>query len=99
MARQARLHNGSWGILAVDMRVRVLAFARLRELLGGSVREVEMPAGAVAGDVWTHLERACPQLHTLKSSTRLARAGRVVLSDEPLYEGDEIALLPPVGGG
>ena len=36
----------------------------------------------------------------LASTTRIARNGRVVaLLDEELADGDEIALLPPVGGG
>lgn len=81
------------------MRVRVLAFARLRELLGGSSHEVEVPEGANAGAVWAELLRRCEGIAELAESTRIARNGRVVSRNELVSEGDEVALLPPVGGG
>ncbi len=81
------------------MRVRVLAFARLRELLGGSSHEVEVSAGASAADVWNELSRRCAGMAELTESTRIARNGRIVMRTEPVDDGDEIALLPPVGGG
>lgn len=81
------------------MRVRVLAFARLRELLGGSSHDVEVQAGAQTADVWNQLVQCCPAIGELTESTRLARNGRIVTNHEPVSEGDEVALLPPVGGG
>jgi molybdopterin synthase catalytic subunit len=81
------------------MRVHVLAFARLRELLDAAERSLELPAGARAGEAWAALVRACPALEGEGSTTRFARNGRLVAFDEPLADGDELALLPPVGGG
>jgi molybdopterin synthase catalytic subunit len=81
------------------MRVAVAAFAGLRELLAGSAPELELPAGANVGDAWSALERRYPALAPLAASTRLARNGRLAAPHEPLNEGDELALLPPVGGG
>ena len=80
------------------MRVRVLAFARVRELLGPP-REIELPSGATAGTLWDDLAKTCDALPQLAQSTRIARNGRVVGRSETLEEGDEIALLPPAGGG
>ena len=80
------------------MSIRVLAFARLRELLGAAC-ELQLPAGSTAGDLWETLAASCTDLRGLASSTRIARNGRLVTSSEVLAEGDEIALLPPVGGG
>ena len=76
----------------------MLGFARLRELLGAP-REVELPPGATVATLWDVLGSTCDALPELAGSTRVARNGRVVNAAEPLVEGDEVALLPPVGGG
>jgi len=76
----------------------VLAFAQVRELLGPA-REVELPAGSTAALLWDELSKTCTGLTALAESTRIARNGRVVNRGETLHEGDEIALLPPAGGG
>jgi len=81
------------------MTVVVHAFARIREILGAASHERELPAGATAGDVWLALARDYPDLEPLRRSTRLVRAGALVAADEPLRDRDELALLPPFGGG
>jgi molybdopterin converting factor subunit 1 len=81
------------------MRVRVVAFARLRELLGGSSHELDMPAGATTTDVWNALVQRCAELRQFEDSTRIARNGRLTAQKENVTDGDEVALLPPVGGG
>jgi molybdopterin converting factor small subunit len=82
---------------APSIKVKLLAFARLRELLGTPEREVVLPATATLDDLWRTIET--PQLAPLRGSTRFARNGVVVDPGTALAEGDEIALLPPVGGG
>jgi len=79
------------------MNVRVLAFARVREVLGFGERVVELPAGATAQDAWNLLAAAAPLDDV--PSTRIARNGAIVDGAAVLAEGDEVALLPPVGGG
>jgi molybdopterin converting factor small subunit len=81
------------------MTVRVLAFARLRELLGFGTREVDLDAGATLDDLWRRLARDADGLQDMRPSTRFARNGTLVTGGTALAEGDEIALLPPVGGG
>lgn len=80
------------------MNVRVLAFARLRELLG-PVREIELPTGATVSDLWKALSQQSDGLTAFAASTRVARNGRIVERSDTVHDGDEIALLPPVGGG
>jgi molybdopterin converting factor small subunit len=80
------------------MQVRVVAFAAARELIGSSL-DLALPPEARVRDAWRALERAYPALSAHALSMRLARNGRLATDDEQLNEGDEIAVLPPVGGG
>jgi len=77
------------------MRVRVLLFAALRERAGSSVHDLELPSGARAADVWSML----PALGDRPDGILYARNKEYVEPDEPLAEGDEVALIPPVSGG
>jgi len=38
-------------------------------------------------------------LEPLRASTRFARNGALARGDAALRDGDEVALMPPVGGG
>ncbi len=82
------------------IRVKVRAFARLRELLGAGDFELELPDGATLVTLWETLRLRNRAIDALGASTRMARNGRVAaLLNVALADGDEIALLPPVGGG
>lgn len=82
-----------------SVTVRVLAFARLRELLGAHECVESLPVGASLDLLWAQLVGRRPQLAGLAASTRFAINGRIVAGSQALAEGDEVALLPPVGGG
>ena len=85
--------------IASEILVRVRSFARLRELLGGEIELRVRPDTALA-HLWAELSKRNPAIDDFASTTRIARNGRVVQSlEEKLADGDEIALLPPVGGG
>jgi molybdopterin converting factor small subunit len=79
----------------------LLAFARLREILGFGARELELDEvmPVTPERVWSTLAAERAGLPELRCSTRFARNGVLVDSTEPLADGDELALLPPVGGG
>ena len=76
------------------MRVRVRLFAGLRERVGRRALELELPDGARAADVWGALE-----LGERPGGLAVAVNRRYVEEDEPLSDGDEVALIPPVSGG
>ena len=76
------------------MRVQVRLFAALRERAGSGKREVELPEGASAADVWSALDLG-EEPAGLVFAVNRAYTGR----DQPLAEGDEVALIPPVSGG
>lgn len=79
--------------------IRILAFARLREILQRSELRVELPESASGNDAWAALLRDHPALAAERATTRLARNGRLVPFEESLCNDDELAFLPPVGGG
>jgi molybdopterin converting factor small subunit len=81
------------------MIVRVVPFARIRELVGAAALERRLPDGATAGDAWIALAGEFPALDGLRASTRLVRNGAFVDASATLRDGDELGLLPPFGGG
>ncbi len=81
------------------MTVRIVAFARARELLGSGERSVTLAAGARVEDAWLSLATENPAIAAMRSSVRVARNGRIANFGDGLSDGDELALLPPVGGG
>ncbi|MCA9623638.1 MAG: MoaD/ThiS family protein [Myxococcales bacterium] len=83
-------------------RVTVLAFAGARDVLG--VGELTVPLALLgepltAGRVVSWLCEEHPDLMPYRSSIRLAVNGSYVPEDEPVHDGDEVALIPPVAGG
>jgi MoaE-MoaD fusion protein len=84
---------------AESMHIRVLLFAGLREAIGAPELSLTLPQDACVDDAWKTLVRDHPALDEVRRSTRAARNGRLVSFEERLLDGDELALLPPVGGG
>jgi molybdopterin converting factor small subunit len=81
------------------MQVRIVPFARIREILGAATLQRDEREGATAGDLWSSLARDFPALAELEPSTRFVRNGAFVDRLAVLRDGDELALLPPYGGG
>jgi len=76
------------------VNVTVLAFARYSELLGFGKIEMQLPSATLLSEL---LER--PELEPLPQEALLAVNQKFVGREEPLNEGDEVALMPPVSGG
>ena len=85
------------------MKVKVLYFAFLRDAMGRSDEEVELPGevssvGALrdflvgAGDPWAG---AFAQVRRI----RFAVNQEMAREDTPVRDGDEVAFFPPVTGG
>ena len=79
------------------MLVRVICFGVLRERLGGGEMPLEMPEGAIAGDVVNVYKERVPGFGW--ESIAIAVNREYAQAEQRLEEGDEIALLPPVSGG
>ena len=81
------------------MRVQVLFFGVLKDIVGRGEDALELQDGATLADVLSHYEQRVPKirevLHTVALSVNQHYAGPGAV----LGEGDEVALLPPVSGG
>ncbi len=71
-------------------------FAGLREQLGTSTREVDLPDGSRARDVWPVLGS---EPGSEPPGVLYALNKEYVDPEQPLADGDELALIPPVSGG
>ncbi len=85
------------------MKVKVLFFASLREQLGTSGEEIELPGGVttVAG-LRSHLSQRNNSWKGVLAEGKLIRAAvnqDMVQPTAPIKAGDEVAFFPPVTGG
>ncbi len=81
------------------MRIRVLFFGQLRDLVGLSEDELELEEGARLETVYRRYASQDPRLARMAGSVAMARNHRFAAPEEELEEGDEVALMPPVSGG
>lgn len=85
--------------MQVAMQITVRLFAALAEGAGTRTLNLELPAGARAEAVRTALRERFPQMQGLCERSAVAVNAEYATADRLLYEGDEVALIPPVSGG
>jgi molybdopterin synthase sulfur carrier subunit len=85
--------------VSTRVRVKVLFFGRLRELIGKAEEAGEMPEGMTLAQVFERYASRHPKLAELRNSMVVSRNQEFAAWDTRIAEGDEIAFLPPVSGG
>jgi MoaE-MoaD fusion protein len=81
------------------MRVRVLFFGVLKDLVGSAGESLELQDGATVADVLTHYEGRVPRIRELLPAVALSVNQHYSGPGAVLGDNDEVALLPPVSGG
>lgn len=81
------------------MKVRIRLFAQQRQLTGWRERTIDLPEGSRVSSAWDALVSEWPILAPGTDSVRFARNAVYADADEPLADGDEVAVIPPVAGG
>ncbi|MEQ9527026.1 MAG: molybdopterin converting factor subunit 1 [Parvibaculaceae bacterium] len=79
----------------------ILYFGRLMDVTGTPAETLPLPASIKdtnALRIWLDTERGCGGA-LLEKTVRLAINSEIVADPHPVKDGDEIAFMPPVGGG
>lgn len=81
------------------MKITILLFARLRELLGSEKIEVQLPPETKVSDAPQCLFEDKSEAKKIAPCLLYAINQSYVPADTILHDGDELALIPPVAGG
>ena len=81
------------------MRVRVLFFGRLKDIVGRAEDTTDLPAGARVEDLLAAYGAQHPELVRFRGSMVASVNQVFAMWNQPLCDGDEVAFLPPVSGG
>jgi molybdopterin synthase catalytic subunit len=81
------------------MKVKVLFFGMTRDLTGLREETLEVCDGETVAGLWRAYERRFPALRQASASLHFALNEEMSKPDDPLHDGDELAVMPPVSGG
>lgn len=81
------------------MKVTIKYFAMAREQLGREEELLDLPQGMTIDQLRRRLQEAHPELGDFLSRVIISLNREYGRRDDIIHEGDELALIPPVGGG
>jgi molybdopterin synthase sulfur carrier subunit len=81
------------------MKLRVLFFSVLRDITSQEEIAVTLPAEATVTTLLQELYRRWPKLQEWEPSLLIAIDQTYARREDPLPEGAEVAIMPPVQGG
>jgi MoaE-MoaD fusion protein len=81
------------------MKIKVLFFARLKEIIGREMVELDLNPMLNVADVWDALRNEYPQVKGFEKSLLFSVNQEFADLHTRVKEGDELAIFPPVSGG
>ncbi|MGC8786552.1 MAG: MoaD/ThiS family protein [Anaerolineae bacterium] len=81
------------------MKVKVRFFAAMREAIGRTEVALELSPGTTVQQLTELIAERYPVLCPYLNAALVAVNRRYALSDTGLHDGDEVAFVPPLGGG
>jgi len=84
---------------STQMKLEVLFFGVLKDVLGRSSDTVDLPEGVRVREVLLYYARESPRFEAMVPSLAISVNREYSGADRALREGDEVGLLPPVSGG
>lgn len=85
--------------ILIFMRVKVLLFGQLKDIIGRAEESLELAPGARLAAVISHYAERFPKFQGLTQSIACSVNQEYAQGTAVLNEGDEVGLLPPVSGG
>ena len=82
-----------------QIRVKLLLFAVLRDIVGADEQNLTLTKGATADEVWQSLRERHSSLSGYQHAPMTAVNMQYVQPSAVLNDGDELAFIPPVSGG
>ena len=83
----------------MNMRIRVLLFGQLKDIVGQREEILEMEPGTKLASLVERYADRFPKFQALSSSIACSVNEEYAVVTATLRDGDEVALLPPVSGG
>src|ERR1700732_2300052 len=81
------------------MRVKVLFFGMLKDIVGRMEEQVDLAPGAQLSTIFDHYAVQFPRLREMAGSIVMAPDQQFSTLSPTIAEGDEVAFLPQVSGG
>jgi molybdopterin converting factor subunit 1 len=88
-----------WRDRITQMRVRVLFFGQLKEIVGVAAEDAGLSEGARVEDLFERYARRFPKLAEFRNSIAPSVNQEYAEWRATVADGDEVAFLPPVSGG
>src|SRR5262245_12229238 len=83
----------------LNMRIRVLLFGQLKDIVGQPEETVEIESGAKLESLVSRYAERYPRFQLLAGSIACSVNQEYATASVVLRDGDEVGLLPPVSGG
>ena len=81
------------------MRIRVLLFGQLKDIVGRPEESVEIQTGSSLSDLMARYAQQFPKFKPMVESIACSLNREYAAASSVLHDGDEVGLLPPVSGG
>src|SRR5262249_61771790 len=81
------------------MRIRVLLFGQLKDIVGRPEESVEIQTGSSLSDLMARYAQQFPKFKPMVGSIACSLNREYAAASSVLHDGDEVGLLPPVSGG
>jgi sulfur-carrier protein len=81
------------------MSVQVRYFAAVREATDRDIETLQLPAGTTVAQIQSLLVERYPALSSLLPRCAVAVNRSYAAGEATLNDGDELAFIPPLGGG
>ena len=81
------------------IKINVLLFGACREVAGAGELNCDLTSPADVAGAWNEIKSRFPNLEKFERSALFAVNEEHARKDQPLEDGDTLAIFPPVSGG